>query len=213
MNSIYKSTQSSRQVLAKIVGETRVKTFFSYYAIFTRGLLFGLYKDDKLYIRLPENVSQDELPHKLERLSDFESGIGDKHFYHISPEFLVEEMTKYTVLIDTALHEIARKKLLENIRRKKLIRSMPNLNINIERLLKKLGINSIAEFIEKGPFKVYAEMIKIGIDASPELLYKLYGAVNKQIIYTMSHDLKIEILKEADRALYDAGLRKRFNID
>lgn len=213
MSSIYQKTQLSRKLLAKIVGETRVKTFFSYYAIFTRGLLFGLYKDDKLYLRLPENVSQNELPHKLERLSDLDAGIGDKHFYHIPPEFLAEEMAKYTALIDTALHEIARKKLLERINRKKLIRSMPNLNINIERLLKKLGINSIAEFKEKGPFVTYAEMIKIGIDASPELLYKLYGAVNKQIIYTMSSELKREILRDADRALYDAGLRKRFNVE
>lgn len=90
---------------------------------------------------------------------------------------------------------------------------MTNLNINIERLLRKVGVNSIPEFREKGAFVVYAEMIKIGIDASQELLFKLYGAINKQLIYTMSDELKKQILREADKALYDAGLRKRFNVD
>lgn len=213
MNSIYQNTREARELLTEIVGETRVKTFFSYYAIFTRGLMFGLYKDDKLYLRLPKNITKEDLPLSTEKLSDSESGIGDRHYYHIPLSLLSQNLSKFTELINTSLYEISCHKLKATIKRKKQIRTMPNLNINIERLIKKVGINSIAEFIENGPFKTYAEMIKIGIDASPDLLFKLYGAINKQYIYTMSKELKLEILREADKAIYDAGLRKRFNID
>lgn len=58
MSSIYKKTRLIREIFADIIGETRVKTFFSYYAIFKNDLLFGLYKNDKFYLRMPEHASE-----------------------------------------------------------------------------------------------------------------------------------------------------------
>lgn len=211
MSSIYQKTRQVREVLTEIVGETRIKTFFSYYAIFNRGLMFGLYKDNKLYLRLPEKITKEDFPHTLKRLIDIEKDFGDKYFYYFPAE-LLPELSQYASLINTAIYEISKQKLRKTVKRKKLIRSMTNLNVNIERLLKKIGIHSIADFTAKGPFVAYAEMIKIGIDASQDLLFKLYGAINKQLIYTMSDELKLQILRDADKALYEIGLRKRFNV-
>lgn len=213
MCTIYRKTKEIREQLEPIVGITKAKTFFSYYAIFKNNLLFGLYKDEKLYLRMPESISiEDEFLQSLERLEDHKFGIHCKNFYHI-PSTLLSEHSRLSRLVQLTLKEISHQKIRATIKRKNLIRSLPNLNINIERTLKRLGIHSINEFIEKGAFAIYVELIKRGIDADHILLFKLYGAANKQYIYTMSPDLKKLILKDANQALYDAGLRKRFKIN
>lgn len=199
-------------MLFGIVGETQVKTFFSYYAIFTRGLLFGLYKGDKFYLRLPKHISREELPHQLEQLKDNEYGIYDKNFYHIPDDVLFTELIKYKPLILQTLDEISKQKMSEKIKRKRLIRSMPNLNISLERTLKRLGLRSIEDVVNAGAYAIYVKMIQVGIEADHNLLFRLYGAIHKQHIYTMSSELKLQILQDANQALYDAGLRRRFKI-
>lgn len=210
MCTIYKKTKAIREQLEPIVGVTKAKTFFSYYAIFKNELLFGLYKEGKFYLRMPENISmEDEVIQHLDKLEDARFGIHYKNFYHV-PTQLLSSYPRLSLLIQETLKEIAQQKQQASIKRKNLLRSLPNLNINIERILKRLGINSINEFIEKGAFAIYVELIKTGVDADRTLLFKLYGAIHRQYIYTMSSDLKKLILQEANQALYDAGLRKRF---
>lgn len=212
MCTIYEKTQEIREQLKPIIGITQAKTFFSYYAIFKNNLLFGLYKDKKFYLRMPECISiDDEFLQSLERLEDNRFGIHCKNFYHI-PSSHLSDYSRLSSLIQQTLKEISHKKMRATIKRKKLIRSLPNLNISIERTLKKLGIHSINEFIERGVFTIYVELIKMGIEADHNLLFKLYGAAHRQYIYTMSPALKKLILQDANQALYDAGLRRRFRI-
>lgn len=213
MCTIYQKTKFVREHLEVIIGETKVKSFFSYYAIFKNGLLFGLCKNDKFYLRLPDQIpDHQKLFHNLEKLQDKRFGIHYQNFYHI-PSSILSQPTLYEPLIRQTLQEIADNKTKALLTRKKQLRSLPNLNINIERILKRLGINSIKEFLEKGAFAIYVELIKAGIDADQTLLFRLYGACQQQYIYTMSSAQKMIILKDANQALYDAGLRKRFKID
>ncbi|AGH37522.1 DNA transformation protein [Bibersteinia trehalosi USDA-ARS-USMARC-188] len=212
MSSIYKKTRLIREIFADIIGETRVKTFFSYYAIFKNDLLFGLYKNDKFYLRMPEHASENELISQLERLDDARFGIHNKNFYHL-PQSILLNPEVYSHLVKTTLKEIALQKKLSSLKRRELIRALPNLNINIERILKKLGICSINDFMARGAYSIYVELIKSGIEADETFLFKLYGAIHRQYIYTMTPEQKRKILKDANQALYEAGLRKRFKID
>ncbi|MGX3014453.1 TfoX/Sxy family DNA transformation protein, partial [Ursidibacter sp. B-7004-1] len=113
----------------------------------------------------------------------------------------------------SSLTEIQANKVSFYKKRKRQIRSLPNLNLNLERALKKVNINSVEDLIEKGEVKVFIELIKIGIDVDHTLLFKLYGAINQQFIYTLSEKTKRNLLTEADEALYEAGLRKRFHLN
>lgn len=212
MCTIYEKTKEIRAQLEPVIGITTAKTFFSYYAIFKNNLLFGLYKDKRFYLRMPKCISiDDEFLQSLERLEDNRFGIHCKNFYYI-PNSILSNHPHLSHLIQLTLKEISLQKIQATIKRKNLLRSLPNLNINIERTLKRLGINSVNEFIEKGAFKIYVELIKTGIDANHTLLFKLYGAAHGQYIYTMSPALKKLILQDANQALYDAGLRRRFKI-
>ncbi|MCT8778184.1 TfoX/Sxy family protein, partial [Glaesserella parasuis] len=92
------------------------------------------------------------------------------------------------------------------------IRTLPNMTIQLERTLKKLGINSIDELIDRGEVDIFVNLLKMGIDADQAILFRLYGAINRQYIYTISDKTKQDLLNDANHALYEAGLRKRFNV-
>lgn len=212
MGILYKQTSAIRVQLATIIGETKVKTFFSYYAIFKNDLMFGLYKEGKFYLRIPKKrISHTFWITESLRLYDPNVGVYHKNFYEV-PEKILSDSHYYREILLETLDEITAAKQLSEIKRKRLIRSLPNLNINIERTLRKLGINSIKELQEIGEANIFVEMIKRGIEANQTLLFKLYGAIHRQYIYTLTEQQKRKIMQDADQALYNNGLRKRFNI-
>lgn len=212
MSEILNATQHIRTLLSTVIGETKVKTFFSYYAIFKDDTMFALYKQGKFYLRISPNYSQYHYwTHQLERLNDKHSGIYDKHFYYI-PDHQLDKIADYGDVISQTIAELRQTKMQQAQSRKKLLRSLPNLNINIERLLKRLGILSIEDFFAMGEMAIFVELIKRGIEVDQNLLFKLYGARHHQYVYMLSDKQKLAILTEANQALYDAGLRRRFKI-
>lgn len=210
MSSIQQQTQPIRHILATVIGETTVKSFFSYYAMFKDGAMFGLYKAGKFYLRIsPAAFKHTPWVQTLEHLEDYQIGIHNKHFYHL-PDEMIPNITNYQHLLTETIQEINFIKQQNAQHRKKLIRTLPNLNISIERLLRRLGIKTVEDFIEKGAINTFVEMIKIGIDADQTLLFKLCCALEHRYIYTLTHKEKVAILKEANEALYNSGLRRRF---
>lgn len=213
MSIIATETQHIRDLLHTIIGETRAKTVFSYYGIFKDNILIGLYKQKKFYLRVSRHaVQHTEWLKEMETLNDPTMGIHYKHCYHI-PNDILADTIRYAHLIPEAIQELTATKKQGYLSRKKLIRTLPNLNINIERILKRLGITSSDDLLQKGELNTFVELIKMGVEADQNLLFKLYGAVHHQYIYTMTAKQKLALLKEANQALYNAGLRKRFKIN
>lgn len=212
MSTMQQQTQPIRQILSSIIGETRLKSFFSYYAIFKDNSMLGLYKNGNFYLR----ISHKALEHtpwvkELTHLQDRKFGIHNKHLY-LLPEHIIPNIATYQHLIFESIEEIQeiKKKNLE--RKKTLIRYLPNLNINIERILRRVGIFTVADFKKKGAINTFVEMVKIGIHADPNLLFKLYCALEHRYTYLLSNSEKLAILADANEALYNAGLRKRFKL-
>lgn len=211
MATILQKTLPVRDALLGIVGITQAKTVFSYYGIFKDDVLIGLCKNNQCYLRMPKNISDDDIAfiNELSRLNDPRMGIHCKNYYHFSPNLLAQA-NRYSHLILATISELKQQKEQLKQKQKTQLRALPNLNINSERLLKKLGIYSINDFLNKGAYSTYVELIKLGFDVDKNFLFKLYGAIERQYTYTMTDKQKSQILKEADQALYDAGLRKRF---
>lgn len=44
------------------------------------------------------------------------------------------------------------------------------------------------------------------------MLFKLHGAIHQKSIYHITPEERIELLREANKAMYDAGLRHKFYI-
>lgn len=213
MEIINEKTKLIRDHLYPIIGETKAKTCFSYYGIFKDGNLFGLYKDNCFYLRIPEAYSTEILAQSgVTQLDAKIFGIHSKLFY-LLPQHIIDNLAQYAHWLEASLLEISTLRQSQQIEKKKFIRNLPNMNIHIERMLRKIGIHSIEQFKEYGAINAFVELLKLGIiEDDVSMLFKLYGAVQHQYIYTLTPQQKHLLLTETNTALYEAGLRNRFNI-
>lgn len=210
MKYIDAKTQHIRNLLYPIIGETKAKTYFSYYGIMKDKVMFALYKDDQFYLHIPNHCLEENIAKNLSLLIDSQTGINLKSFYLI-PSSMLNDIQQFSYWVTESVKDILNTKQNQYIEKKKCIRTLPNMTIQIERTLKKLGIYSTDDLIDRGEIDIFVNLLKMGIDADQALLFRLYGAINRQYIYTISDKTKQNLLYDADNALYAAGLRKRFN--
>lgn len=209
MNKIIHSTQQIRNLLAPVIGETKAKTYFSYYGIFKNGLMFALYKEQKFYLRLStENIREALSYEGVEQLNDPSFSHSDKFF--LIPNTILNELPQYAIWFENSLKEVQANKYQSYYKRKDTIRSLPNMTFRLEKYLKRINIRTIEALRTKGEINTFVELIKIGIEANHITLFKLYGAIHHQFIYTISPEIKRALLHDANEALYAAGLRRRF---
>lgn len=208
MNKIDIETKEIRKLLTPKMGKIEVKYYFSYYSLFKNEMMFSLFKEGRFYIRASKN-HEEEMKHSpyTRLLVDESLRIHDCHFYQISNQ-IINQPEQYMVWIWGVLDELQKEKELLAQRK---IRNLPNMNINLERLLQRNGINTIADLSKLGEVETFVALIGKGEDINDLLLFKLYGALHNQLVYTLDAKQKRHLLQEADLALYKAGLRKRFN--
>lgn len=210
MQTVNEIKQEISPLLEPIIGEFRIKTYFSYYAIFKNSLMFALYQNRTIYLRISKNHIEEIAKHpETHNLSDTKIGLQSLKFYSI-PSSILLDTTKFSTLILSTIDDLSSEKQNKNKKRSTQVRTLPNMNLKLERMLKKVGIHSIQDFIETGYLSTFIKLIMQGFDVTDELLFKLNGALRHQYIYTFTEQQKIDLLQEADNALYKSGLRKRF---
>ncbi|MDD0824159.1 TfoX/Sxy family DNA transformation protein [Mannheimia sp. AT1] len=213
MQTINEIKQEITPIFTPIIGEIRLKTYFSYYAVFKDDLMIALYQNKMTYLRIAEHYL--EIMQKNPEtytLSDDKIGLQSKKFFYI-PNSILTNTKLFNDLTFSILNELRQKQYESNRKKATQIRNLPNMNIKLERMLKKVGIDSIQNFNDIGYISAYIKLVKLGVDASEDLLFKLNGALNHQYIYTFTEIQKRELMQEANQALYANGLRKRFFIE
>lgn len=211
MNNTEKNTQHIKDMLRPILGETTIINYFSYYGILKDELMFALYKSQKFYLKLDPKDIPSALTHQgVEYLPSAE--INALHKYYVIPDDILEKISDYTSWFKNSIEYTRVQKQTSYYNRKERIRSLPNMNYQLERKLRKIQIYSIEQLFKKGEIDTFVELIKIGEDVNHITLFRLYGAIHHQLIYTLSIEIQKGLLLAADEALYAAGFRKRFTV-
>lgn len=209
MNSTEQNTQHIKDMLRPILGEITIINYFSYYGILKDELMFALYKSQKFYLKLDPKDIPSALTHQgVEYLSSTQ--INSLHKYYVIPDEILDNISEYTHWFKNSLEYTRTHKQASYYNRKERIRSLPNMNYQLERKLRKIHIYSIEQLFQKGEIATFVELIKIGEDVNHITLFRLYGAIHHKLIYTLSPEIQKGLLLEADEALYEAGFRKRF---
>ncbi|MGY6074117.1 TfoX/Sxy family DNA transformation protein [Actinobacillus pleuropneumoniae] len=197
------------------LGEINFKSYFSYLGRFKDDTMFALYdhKNDRLYLRKSAQFYPDiirTIP--IHFLIDRRIGKQQSHIFYLIPSSIIHNLHLYTHWILSAIEEYqtAKAKLISQNKNK--IRLLPNLNINIERLLARIEIYTVDDLKNVGVINAFVKLIMLGLEVTELLLFKLYAALEHKYIYMLSKQEKQSLLIEADLSLYNAGLRKRFAI-
>lgn len=212
MLPIHAVEQPISALFEPITGKIRLKTHFSYYGIHTNGFMIALYKNNTIFIRASRQ-SKTEIQ-QLEGtyvLQDPEVGLNTKNFFAIPYHRALNE-SRFSHWVRSILEELSEQYKQEQEKRKTQIRSLTNMNFKMERILKKININNVEQFQQNGYINTFVKLVKQGSDGSDLMLFKLHGAIHKKSIYHITPEERIELLKEANKAMYDAGLRHKFYI-
>lgn len=211
MKILYKQTESIRSILARVIGETQVDNYFSYCGISKDGLMFSLYKDGKFYLRVSKRTVDEIKAVGGTPMMDNKIINMAKYFYLI-PNHIVERLDEYPKWIFEGINAAKANKDLFKVDREKYIRYLINMNFAIERLLKRIGVCTVPQFMEKGAFSMCVDLFKYGVDVSDVLLLKLYGACHRRYFQTFSREEMLSIIAQANEVLQAEGLRQRFTL-
>lgn len=212
MQPIQAVEQPISALFEPIVGKVKIKTYFSYYGIFADGFMLALYKDDVVYLRASSDTKTTlQTIENTYLLQDQTAGIHTKNFYALDYHLALTEI-RFPTWVKSILDELRTNYAQEQEKRKTQIRSLTNMNMKMERILKRINIKNVEQFQQTGYMNTFIELIKQGADRSDLLLYKLHGAFHQKSIYHITPLERKALLQEANQAFYDAGLRHRFDI-
>lgn len=210
MERITSITETLKSRLEPLVGEVYVKTHFSYYGVFKSNLMFGMYKNGEFYLRATKSTLDIVSKLSQEKHLLHKKPLKSKKHFCVSFDFLSHPDAKELLfkIIDEVQQEFFEKHLVKNSQ----IRNLLNLTISTERLLAKVGINSVDELRRVGEVKAFVRLIENGEDVRVSLLYRLYAALNGKLISMVTRAEKRKLLKEANDELYRIGLRQCFDL-
>lgn len=189
--------------------EIRVKNFFVGHGIFYKDYMFGVFCNDKIYVRGKEELAEYLKNNGARVWSTVES---DKKLdifnYYSLPENLTRDHTTLKNIILKSIIQIKNEKIAQAISEKKYIRKLPNLSIKYERNLAKIDIHSVDELQKIGAIDSYVELRKNGYLLSINFFWSLVAALKNRLVDTLTIKEKEHYLYLLNSALEKEGLRK-----
>lgn len=159
------------------LGTLTSRSMFGGYGICKNKVMFGLVSDNKFYLRANKNLERIFMTHGMAQFIYSKRGVPVLLRYFHVHETLWKEKAVLELLVDYSLSAAINDIREKNQRERSRLKDLPNLNISIERLLKRAGISSVKDLINLGAIGCYIRVRKLKKDVSPDLLFSLAGAI------------------------------------
>lgn len=159
------------------LGTLTSRSMFGGYGICKNKVMFGLVSDNKFYLRANRNLEQIFMTHGMAQFIYSKRGVPVLLRYFHVHEALWKERAVLDALVNYSLSGAVNDIKEKNKRESTRLKDLPNLNISIERLLKRVGISSVKDLISLGAIDSYIRVRKLKKDVSSDLLFSLAGAI------------------------------------
>ncbi|MFA0439168.1 DNA transformation protein [Vibrio sp. 10N.286.49.C2] len=160
-------------------GESQKRSMFGGTGLFQQGAMYALVSNDRVFIRGGsdlDNVLNELGCDKFKHVK--KQSIATVNYYDITEIFVSNAACLHDVVktsIDNSVNQRSTKKAIENRR----LRDLPNMQLTLERMVKKSGIDDVKTFLELGAPKVFNRVKRTyGNDVDVKLLWKFAGAVD-----------------------------------
>ncbi|MDH2926386.1 hypothetical protein A1D19_04320 [Lonepinella koalarum] len=197
--------------LTSLLGEIRSKKLFSGIGIFYNDHMFGIYKKGGFYLRAKGDLANQvksigAIPWELDGVP---SNLKIRDYYLIPGDYLTDNDKSLILvkMIKASLQQIESEKLADTLERAKRIRNLPNMSLKYERLLGKIGIDTISKLREVGAADAYILVKSQGLFVTSHLFWKTYAALKNKYVELLTEKEKEDGLKEVNEKLNIAGFR------
>jgi len=163
----------------KKFGESQERSMFGGIGLFKQDAMYALLTNDCIYIR-----GGDELDKQL-------SALGCEKYRHVKKQ-TVATVNYYDItslyaddyqgldsIIGESIKQAIDQRVVKNSSMNRRLRDLPNMQLTLERMVKKSGVEDVDTFIELGAPEVFNLVCKTyGNDVDIKLLWKFAGAID-----------------------------------
>lgn len=170
------STELIRTIkLFDFIDKIVVRSMFGGKRLFTNGVPFCQFYNGKFYFRTNADNNFYFNARGFEQLVTFKNDIEVRQNYFVVPEEEIIDRVRLQKRLETALKESLQDKedALNNLR----IRDLPNLRLQVERSLAKVGISTVSELRKQGEIVAFIKLRQANENVPIELLYSLSAAL------------------------------------
>ncbi|MGF1748051.1 MULTISPECIES: TfoX/Sxy family DNA transformation protein [Vibrio] len=160
-------------------GESQKRSMFGGTGLFKEGAMYALVSNERVFIRGGLD------------LDDVLNGLGCDKFKHVKKQSTATvnyyDITEIFESKAPRLHDLVKKSIENSVSQRctkraienRRLRDLPNMQLTLERMVKKSGIEDVKTFLELGAPNVFNRVKRTyGSDVDVKLLWKFAGAVD-----------------------------------
>lgn len=176
-------------------GETEKRSMFGGTGFFVSGAMFALVKEDKIYLRGGESLTDVLVSKECKKFVHVKkSSTAIVNYYDITALYDAKDDGLDELVANSVRTSVAEKQYRDSKINKRL-RDLPNLRLTIERMLKKAGIDNVDTFFSMSPDELFLKVREAhGYDVDIKLLWMFAGAQTGVHWTLLTDDTKQQLL-------------------
>ncbi len=180
------------------LGEVKSRSMFGGFGIFVDDIMFALVVNDCLHIRSDEQSKKYFAKQGCQPYVYSKKGFPVVTKYYSLPQNYWDTPDEIFALAENAFLYAKNEKKHQLKATPQRLKDLPNLRLSIERMLKKAGIETVADLMEQGSLHAYSAIVKTSSSTTPslELLWALEGAINGIHWSVISQERRDELSKQ-----------------
>ncbi|WP_299694082.1 TfoX/Sxy family DNA transformation protein [uncultured Vibrio sp.] len=160
-------------------GEHQKRSMFGGIGLFQDNAMFALLSDDSLFIRGGNSLDKTLTDLDCEKYRHVKKQtIATVNYYDITDLFKCEH-PELDSIIRTSIDNSVKQRSYKNSSASRRLRDLPNMQLTLERMVKKAGVDDVSTFMQLGAPEVFNKVRKAyGNDVDLRLLWKFAGAID-----------------------------------
>ncbi|MDG6895847.1 hypothetical protein A6A20_09500 [Volucribacter amazonae] len=168
--------------------------------------MFSICKSGVFYLR-----AENELAIYLESLGAVKwindsPGLAISKYYRL-PNSIMNDLQLYRKVVIASIQQVKLQKLADELDKKQRIKEMANLTIKHERLLAKVEIHNVKEFLAVGPQNSYVRLKKAGFTVNINIFWLFIAALKNKHVSLLTKNERKQALSVLNISLTNAGLK------
>ncbi|WED20757.1 TfoX/Sxy family DNA transformation protein [Vibrio sp. JC009] len=179
-------------------GKVKSRSMFGGFGIFVDETMFALVVNDALHIRSNDSTIEEFKAAGYKPYVYKKRGFPVVTKYFALPQDFWDDTNDILKIAEHALNLAKEEKAHQAEEKPTRLKDLPNLRLGTERMLKKAGINSVAELRQAGSVGAFKAIKQTNSTVSLELLWALEGALKGKHWSVITKERRDELMSKLD---------------
>jgi len=159
-------------------GESQKRSMFGGIGLFQKDAMYALLTNDCIYIRGGDELDDRLIALGCEKYRHVKKQtVATVNYYDITALF-ADGYSDLDEIVGTSIKKAVDQRVVQKSSLNRRLRDLPNMQLTLERMVKKAGVEDVDTFIKLGAPEVFNKVCKAyGNDVDIKLLWKFAGAI------------------------------------